>query len=229
MTGEDNQLALEEFRERYELVPGKAKARPKRKHPIETIDQLLTPPSLNGLELKPEQALSARLLRALLDLRRAGRLKATFTAIPNELPRPRGVRHLQQGAIRVLMKRKAIGVVTGASDWVFVWRGGGGWIELKDPGGQVVMRRVQRKTGPTLRPIKTAPGTLQPEQVLFRSWCLETGVHHAVCHSVEEALLALAAWGALEQLDEQAREEVALAGAEPGQDLAARGAPAASA
>lgn len=119
---------------------------------------------LYGIQLKPEQALSIAVGNLLRDLALTGKLRATFTKIPNE-----GKRSWRMGCLF-----KAMGMITGALDWVFVWEGGGGWIELKIG---------KRKESPT--------------QEWFMAWCKLNNVNHAVCRSPEEVLECLQSWGAL--------------------------------
>lgn len=103
-----------------------------------------------------------------------GTLKAAWTCIPHEV----GAMSLGAKGFRLAQARyakaKAMGLVTGSADYVFVWAGGGGWIELKAKGG-----------------------SLSAEQRDFRDWCVATGCHYAVCRSLEEVRENLISWGAL--------------------------------
>jgi hypothetical protein len=192
------QLTLEAFRAKYEIKPGGrgVRAAPKAKPRTLTLDDLLCPPPPCG-NLRPEESISVRCYLALLEERRAGRLRCTFTCIPNELPRPnKGGRSIANFAIAVQNKRRAMGRIPGASDWVFTWSRGG-WIELKDPGGEMRIRKVQRAKGPAFRHMPSARGELSDEQKVFRAWAIESGALHAVCYSVEEFLDTLRSWGAL--------------------------------
>lgn len=189
------QLTLEAFRAKYQIKPG---ARPcavaKRK--LEPADLLVPGPSC--AKVKPEEGLSIRVYQALLVEWHAGRLRATFTCIPNELPRPnRGGKSIASFAIAVQNKRRAMGRIPGASDFVFVWDIGGGWIELKDPGGAPTIRKVQRAAGPAFRTMLSDRGTESDEQRAFGAWCGLVGARRAICYSVDEVLATLAQWGAL--------------------------------
>src|SRR5687767_3288367 len=97
-----------------------------------------------------------------------GRLSATWTHVPHEAA-GRG-----KFAAIYMAKAKAMGLIKGSADFVFVWPNGGGWIELK-----------------------TDEGRLTPEQKAFREWCKDTGAHHALCRSVAEVEEKLFEWGAL--------------------------------
>lgn len=98
-----------------------------------------------------------------------GRLRAVWTHVPHEAA-GKG-----KFAAIYMAKAKALGLIKGSADLVFVWAGGGGWIEMK-----------------------TETGSLTPEQRDFRLWCENSGVHHAVCRSVAEVEERLREWGALE-------------------------------
>ena len=97
-----------------------------------------------------------------------GLLKATWTHIPHEVG---GGGKL--AAIRMALA-KAMGLIKGSADFVFVWPSGGGWIELK-----------------------TDEGHLSPEQKDFRLWCEDTGTRYVVCRSLEEVVEKLFSWGVL--------------------------------
>ncbi|MAR57101.1 MAG: hypothetical protein CMM93_07960 [Rickettsiales bacterium] len=114
--------------------------------------------------LKGEQMLSASVASALRQWSLDGRLNAVFTKVPNEGKRsPRYAGWL-----------KAMGLIPGASDFVFTWGTGGGWIELK----------VDNKP-------------LQPNQETFFAWAERTGCHTAQCNSVHGVETALREWGVL--------------------------------
>lgn len=103
-----------------------------------------------------------------------GTLKATWTCIPHEV----GATSLNSKGFRLAQTRyakaKAMGLVTGSADYVFVWPDGGGWIELK-----------------------AKDGSLSQPQRDFREWCETAGVRHAVCRSVEDVAETLFSWGVL--------------------------------
>ncbi len=97
-----------------------------------------------------------------------GRLKATFSHVPHE------VAGKGKFAAIYMAKARAMGLIKGSADFVFVWSDGGGWIELK-----------------------TDTGSLSPAQKDFRTWANDSGCRHAVCRSVEEVEHQLYSWGAL--------------------------------
>ena len=66
------------------------------------------------------------------------------------------------------------GLITGASDYLFLWDGGSGVLEAKS------------KTG-----------SLTPSQKDWRDWCQANGVRHAVFRSVDEGEAQLRSWGVL--------------------------------
>jgi hypothetical protein len=104
-----------------------------------------------------------------------GRLKATWTCIPHEVGAvPQKSAEFKKRQTRYA-KAKAMGLITGSTDYVFVWAGGGGWIELK-----------------------SQHGSLSTPQRTFRDWARATGCNWAVCRSVEEVVEKLIEWRALQ-------------------------------
>lgn len=103
-----------------------------------------------------------------------GSLKGTWTCIPHEV----GAMSLGTKGFRLAQARyakaKAMGLITGSADYVFVWPQGGGWIELK-----------------------SKDGSLSKEQRDFRDWCDASGTHYAVCRSVDQVRETLISWGVL--------------------------------
>lgn len=97
-----------------------------------------------------------------------GRLRATWTHIPHEVG-GRG----KLAMIRMALA-KAMGLIKGSADYVFVWENGGGWIELK-----------------------AKDGSLTSEQKDFRDWCAATGCNHAVCRTLDDVVEELFSWGVL--------------------------------
>lgn len=123
--------------------------------------------SLRGLrQLKEEELISARVRSFMIDMRLAGRYVGVFTHVPNE-----GKRSTQ--ATRLL---KAMGMVSGFCDWVFIGPWGNCVIELKAP------KEVEK---------------LRQTQIDFKEWCETDGVPHFVCTSVVEVEQALIKSGAL--------------------------------
>jgi len=103
-----------------------------------------------------------------------GRLRAVFTKIPHEV----GALSKTDPGYRLAQaryaKQQAMGFITGSCDYVFTWRGGAGWIEMK-----------------------SSTGRLTDAQGRFRDWCALAGVQHALCRSKAEALDVLRGWGVL--------------------------------
>ena len=191
-------LSVAAYRALFDLPEQRAPVRSDRSRAGITIDDIFVPVFFANLNLQPEQSLSCRLYQALVAEHRAGRLRAVCTCIPNELPRPsRGGKSIQGFAIAVQNKRRAMGRIPGASDWVFTWAAGNLWAELKDPGGQVVMRKVKRAAGDVLRPVKTSAGSLSAEQIAFQGWCDRLNVPKATWYDVPTAIEELRRRGAL--------------------------------
>lgn len=116
----------------------------------------------------PEDRLAQEVATMLRVATIEGRLKATWTHVPHEVG---GGGKL--AAIRMALA-KAMGLIKGSADYVFVSENGGGWIEIKVPGNY-----------------------LTPEQRDFSEWCGGLAVHHAVCRSLEEVEETLRGWGLL--------------------------------
>lgn len=126
---------------------------------------LLASKSFTG-ELSEEASIQREFAEYCKFLAIEGRLKATFTAISNEYV----------GGMRPLfgLKLKALGKVSGAPDMVFIWEGGGGWIEFK-----------------------SKKGRLSESQQIFEEWCQAHNINHVVARSFEEGKEALTKWGLL--------------------------------
>jgi hypothetical protein len=155
-----------------------------------TVDSLFRVSPLNNLRLQPEQVLQVSIAAQLRAWRASGELRATWTAIPNELPFSDDMKRV---AAMLGVKRKLMGGVPGAPDFVFVWATGGGWIEVKTGGGDSYIGR----TGATFKVKKRAPGVLSEEQRRFGDWCESEAARHEVCRSVEQVATVLRVWGCL--------------------------------
>lgn len=119
------------------------------------------------LRLGPEDFMAVQFANALRVHVLEGRLRAIWTHVPNELAG--AARATPAAAIA-----RAAGLITGASDYLFLWDGGSGVLEAKS------------KTG-----------SLSPSQKDWRDWCAANNVRHAVFRSVEEGEAQLRAWGVL--------------------------------
>jgi hypothetical protein len=175
---------------------GSVAAKPK----VATLDQLLVPRSIGNLTLQPEQQLSAELFAALCAEYRLGRLRCAFSCVCNELPIPAFTEQLRQMAGSIGIKRRAMGQIVGWPDWTFGWDGKILLAELKVPGGDKVMTKVQRVGGTKLHPVKRPPGRLSDEQRVVQEWCRQMNVPHAVWYSVSQGLQELRMVGALAPL-----------------------------
>lgn len=116
----------------------------------------------------PEDRLSIEVATMLRVATVEGRLFGTWTHIPHEAAARGKFANIH------MAKARALGLIKGSCDFVFVGPDGSGWIELK-----------------------TDTGSLTPAQRDFRDWCQAIGVNHAVCRSVEEVRENLISWGVL--------------------------------
>jgi hypothetical protein len=122
----------------------------------------------------PEEILAMEVANFLRAATLDGRLLGVWTSISNEVGFISG-KHRNSGHAQMkYAKAIAMGMIVGAPDYVFVWPGGGGFIELKS------------KTG-----------SLSPAQKDFASWCVANGVNHAVSKSLDQVRSHLISWGAL--------------------------------
>lgn len=117
----------------------------------------------------PEDRLAIDVATYLRAATLEGRLRGTWTHIPHEVGGGNGV----ASKIRYGLA-KAMGLIAGSGDYVFVGPGVGGWIELK-----------------------TETGRLNPAQKDFSEWCGDKSVNYAVCRSLSEVIEKLNAWGLL--------------------------------
>lgn len=153
--------------------------------------RLMDRPPLRNVKLQPEQVLQVAVADMLRAASLEGRLRANWTAIPQELPLPGSV---QRMAAMIGLKRKAMGCLPGSSDLVFTWRDGAGWIELKRPAGDQLRMAV---TNGELKLAKPTKGQLSSGQRDFRQWIAQHTGRHAVCTTVKEVQGVLFRWGVL--------------------------------
>lgn len=115
-------------------------------------------------KLKPEEEKCvefADMMRAYVD---HGYYKGIWCHIPNEG---------QRSALGQIILR-AMGLIKGATDYMFMGPWGHGVIEFK-----------------------TGTNNLEEYQRYFRFWCDKEGVHHATVWNAGQAVAALREWGAL--------------------------------
>lgn len=132
--------------------------------------RLMTPRSLSPtIRLKPEEVLARDFANALRQATVEGRLRCVWTHPANEVAgRQNGLAQIRYAIA------KAMGLIDGTADYLFLWSDGSGALEAK------VGRNDQ-----------------QPNQVDFQAWCGSNGVRYATFTSVEEGLALLEGWGVL--------------------------------
>lgn len=123
-----------------------------------------------NLRIKPEERLAIDFATALREATISGRLRCVWTHPANEIAGRRD----KLAQIRYTIA-KAMGLIDGTADYLFLWASGSGALEAK------VGRNDQ-----------------QPNQVDFEMWCTEMGVPYRTFSSISEGLEILAAWGVLE-------------------------------
>lgn len=158
------------------------KARSKSKKPKRSVAQersdtlaqrilrLMATRSLSErIRLKPEEVLARAFANALRQATIEGRLSCVWTHPANE------VAGQQNGLAQIRYAiAKAMGLIDGTADYLFLWATGSGTLEAKiGNNGQ------------------------QANQVDFEAWCASNGVRYATFTTVEEGLAHLVEWGVL--------------------------------
>ena len=127
---------------------------------------------LTDVRLGPEDSIAYGFAQDLRVATLAGRLRAVWTHPANELcGLPKGTP--RRFLVRAAMAR-ALGLITGTSDFLFLWSSGAMAIEFK-----------------------SADGRLTPNQRDFRDWCNATGVPFHVVRSAGDGLALLRDAGVL--------------------------------
>lgn len=120
-----------------------------------------------NVRLGPEDGMCVSFAASLRVATIEGRLRGVWTHPAQELAH--GHRSGVGGAIA-----KAMGMITGTSDYLFLWDDGAGVLEGK-----------------------SATGSLTQSQKDWREWCQAQGVRHAVFRTVAEGEARLREWGVL--------------------------------
>jgi hypothetical protein len=115
---------------------------------------------------KGEDAIACEFAQILKYKSLAGELDAVWFYVPNEW----------NGRNQYCYEtpHKAKGKISGVSDYIFMWKGGCGGIELKTP-----------------------KGTQSSIQKLFEKWCLAHGIPYRIVTSAVEGESVLRSWGIL--------------------------------
>ena len=143
------------------------------------IVRLMLRPSIATLKLGPEDKFCVEFATQLRQWTIEGKLRAVWTHIPNEMAGSGGGSHADEKVRRTTARlaqiryaiAKALGLVPGFSDYVFMWDGGCAALEAKAKGG-----------------------TQNPEQVDFEKWCVDRNVPYFIFRSPQEG------YGILRQL-----------------------------
>ena len=135
------------------------------KHPLASI---LSPTAIVRLSLHEEERLAIDFATKLRYGVVEGRLSAVFCHVPNEIA---GQRNSRTAQIRYAIA-KAMGLIEGSSDYLFLWDGGCGALEAK-----------------------THTGDQSKKQVVFEKWCSMMQVPYRVFRSVDEGISILSEWG----------------------------------
>lgn len=112
----------------------------------------------------PEDAMCIDFASRLRVLTVENRLKAVWTHIPNEI----GWRQQKKASQIIYALAKAMGMIVGASDYVFLWKGGCLAMEAKDQ-----------------------KGVQSPEQGDFEKWCHDRDVPYRIFRTADEGISIL--------------------------------------
>lgn len=131
--------------------------------------RLMARPKLSSaLKLGPEDLICVEFANRLRAWTIEGRLSAVWSHVGNEV-----AGGSKNAMIRYAIAR-GLGMISGASDYVFLWQGGSGAIEAKAGRNQQ-----------------------QPNQSDFESWCAARNVPYRLMRSADEGEQILRSWGIL--------------------------------
>jgi hypothetical protein len=136
---------------------------------LASISRLMARAPLSNLRLKPEEQLAVEFANTLRQATLEGRLSAVWTHPANEIAGRRDKLAMIRYAIA-----KAMGLIDGTADYLFLWKTGSGAMEAK------VGKNGQ-----------------QTNQVDFQCWCEKMGVPYRTFTSVDEGMAILREWGVL--------------------------------
>lgn len=129
---------------------------------------LMTRPRLGRVKLGPEDIESIDFANRLRAWTLEGRLKAVWWHTASEVGGG-----AKNAAIRYVVA-KALGLIPGAPDFVFLAPAGGFCLEMK-----------------------AKSGSMSESQKDFQAWCAHAGIPYAVCKGADAAEAQLRAWGLL--------------------------------
>ena len=147
------------------------------------VVRLMMRPRIDGLKLGPEDKVGVEFATQLRQWTIEGRLRAVWTHIPNEIAGSGGSRHadekVRKTSARLAQIRyaiaKALGLIVGFSDYVFLWDGGCAALEAK-----------------------SAKGEQRPGQIDFQKWCEDRNVPYRIFTTPQEGYAILRELGVLD-------------------------------
>lgn len=131
--------------------------------------KLMDRPKLGKVKLGPEDLICIDFANRLRAYTLDGRLSAVWCHIGNEI----GGGHGRSSQIAYSIG-KALGVISGFPDYVFLWRGGCGLLEFK-----------------------SGTGTLSENQRWFKAWSELSSLPYEVVRSADDGEAILRRWGVL--------------------------------
>ncbi len=153
-------------------LPSKSQAKPKG--PVTFTAAILRLMACNpprGMKIKPEERLAIDFATALRAFTIEGKLRCVWTHPANEIAGHQGRLAQMRYALA-----KAMGLIPGTADYLFLWKDGAGVLEAK------VGKNGQ-----------------QPNQIDYEAWCMEMGVPYRIFTTVDEGVAILREWGVLQE------------------------------